>query len=566
MNSRKILDISFRKLAQISLWAMCVMVAVFMLPIIIKGANAFLFTATAEHEKFLRDFLDKEIGEKAAKRISDADAAKGRVFSLMAEYEGKSLPENENSLNLKIGDVFKKLESSEADFAKASLIKDTAKRNAVFAELCAAPWKDFNESLEEFCMNAKKGSASFSAEKFLSKKKGEIAKLAKALSNKISRKDGLNFGAKSALRRAMCEIPNAALDAKISEFSVYNADYESLKHGIQKLLGPVNAKQRASEKLLRNKFGQTRYDMAEKVYNDSVRRIRVQRAAKDGTLSFEILNSKDVFKNGQVSKILDEIDATFDKMMQPHFVFYGGFFTEDPYDSNIFGGIYPMIVGTFYLTLGAMLMAAPLGIIAAIYFSEYARDTKITALLKMCVGTLAGVPSIVFGLFGLAFLINTLKISDGKSVIAGCATLALLILPTIIQSCFESLKCVPNSYREAAYGLGAGKWRAICTVILPAALPAMLTGIIISMGRAAGETAPIIFTAATSTGVALGLSEIFSQPTPALPWNIYNICSEHEAAEMVQHVQYGMVFALMAIVLSLNFAAIIIRAKLQKKR
>ena len=545
---------------------MCAMVAVFMLPIIIKGTNAFLFTATAEHEKFLRDFLDKDIGEKAAKRISDADAAKGRVFSLMAEYEGKSLPENENSLNLKIGDVFKKLESSEADFAKASLIKDTAKRNAAFAKLCAAPWKDFNESLEEFCMNAKKGSASFSAEKFLSKKKGEIAGLAKTLSNKISKKDGLNFGAKSALRRAMCEIPNAAIDAKISEFSASNADYESLKHGIQKLLGPVNAKQRASEKLLRNKFGQTRYDMAEKVYNDSVRRIRVQRAAKDGTLSFEILNSKDVFKNGQVSKILDEIDATFDKMMQPHFVFYGGFFTEDPYDSNIFGGIYPMIVGTFYLTLGAMLMAAPLGIIAAIYFSEYARDTKITALLKMCVGTLAGVPSIVFGLFGLALLINTLKISDGKSVIAGCATLALLILPTIIQSCFESLKCVPNSYREAAYGLGAGKWRAICTVILPAALPAMLTGIIISMGRAAGETAPIIFTAATSTGVALGLSEIFSQPTPALPWNIYNICSEHEAAEMVQHVQYGMVFALMAIVLSLNFAAIIIRAKLQKKR
>lgn len=566
MNSRKILDISFRKLAQVSLWAMCAMVAVFMLPIIIKGTNAFLFTATAEHEKFLRDFLDKDIGEKAAKRISDADAAKGRVFSLMAEYEDKCLPENENSLNLKIGEVFKKLESSEADFAKASLIKDTAKRNAAFAELCTASWNGFNKSLEEFCLNAKKGSASFSAEKFLNKKKGEIAGLAKTLSNKISRKDGLNFGAKSALRRAMCEIPNAALDAKISEFSVYNADYDSLKHGIQKLLGPANAKQRAAEKLLRNKFGQTRYDMAEKVYNDSVKRIRVQRAAKDGTLSFEILNSKDVFKNGQVSKILDEIAATFDKMMQPHFVFYGGFFTEDPYDSNIFGGIYPMIVGTFYLTLGAMLMAAPLGIIAAIYFSEYAKDTKITALLKMCVGTLAGVPSIVFGLFGLAFLINTLKISDGKSVIAGCATLALLILPTIIQSCFESLKCVPNSYREAAYGLGAGKWRAICTVILPAALPAMLTGIIISMGRAAGETAPIIFTAATSTGVALGLSEIFSQPTPALPWNIYNICSEHEAAEMVQHVQYGMVFALMAIVLSLNFAAIIIRAKLQKKR
>ena len=224
-----------------------------------------------------------------------------------------------------------------------------------------------------------------------------------------------------------------------------------------------------------------------------------------------------------------------------------------------------MIAGTFYLTLGAMLISAPLGIIAAIYFSEYAKDSPATAVLRMCVGTLAGVPSIIFGLFGLAFLINTVKISDGKSVLAGAVTLSLLILPTIIQSCVESLKSVPNAYREASYGLGAGKWKTICSVILPAALPSMLTGIIISMGRAAGETAPIIFTAATSTGVALGLGELFSQPTPALPWSIYNICSEHEAAEMVEHVQYGMVFTLMAIVLSLNLAAIIIRAKLQKR-
>ena len=251
--------------------------------------------------------------------------------------------------------------------------------------------------------------------------------------------------------------------------------------------------------------------------------------------------------------------------MQPHFVFYGDFFTHDPIDANIFGGIFPMIVGTFYLTAGAMLIAAPLGTVAAIYFAEYAKPSPITDLLRMCVGTLAGVPSIVFGLFGLAFLIDTLKISDGKSVIAGAATLALLILPTIIQSCAESLKSVPRAYREASLGLGAGKWRTICTVILPAALPSMLTGIIISMGRAAGETAPIIFTAATSTGVALGLGQIFTNPTPALPWNIYNICSEHEAADMVQHVQYGMVFTLMAIVLSLNLVAIIIRAKLQRK-
>ena len=169
------------------------------------------------------------------------------------------------------------------------------------------------------------------------------------------------------------------------------------------------------------------------------------------------------------------------------------------------------------------------------------------------------------GLFGLAFLINTVKISEGKSVLAGCITLALLILPTIIRSCEESLKAVPNSYREAALSLGANKWKAIRTVILPAALPSMLTGIIISMGRAAGETAPIIFTAATSTGAALAISEIFTQPTPALPWNIYNICSEHEMAERVSHVQYGMVLTLIGIVLLLNAIAIVIRARLQNR-
>ena len=252
-------------------------------------------------------------------------------------------------------------------------------------------------------------------------------------------------------------------------------------------------------------------------------------------------------------------------MMQPRNTFYWGFLFDSPYDSNIFGGIFPMILGTFYLTVGAMIFAAPLGIVAAIYFSEYAKNGRVVNFLRMCVGTLAGVPSIVFGLFGLAFLINTVKVSESKSVLAGSITLALLILPTIIRSCEEALKTVPNSYREAALGLGAGKWRAICTVILPAALPGMLTGIIISMGRAAGETAPIIFTAATSTGAAIALADVFTEATPALPWNIYNICSEHEMADKIEHVQYGMVLTLIAIVLLLNSVAIVLRDRLQKK-
>ena len=150
-------------------------------------------------------------------------------------------------------------------------------------------------------------------------------------------------------------------------------------------------------------------------------------------------------------------------------------------------------------------------------------------------------------------------------MLAGSLTLAILILPLVIRSAEEAIRAVPFTYKEASLGLGASKWRTIVTVILPAALPGILTGIVISMGRAAGETAPIMFTAAVSVGKPLTLLQIFSQGTPALPWNIYNICSEHEAVDEIRHVQYGMVFTLVFLVLILNSVAIWMRARISRK-
>jgi phosphate transport system permease protein len=183
----------------------------------------------------------------------------------------------------------------------------------------------------------------------------------------------------------------------------------------------------------------------------------------------------------------------------------------------------------------------------------------------MCISTLAGVPSIVFGLFGLAFFINTVHVSPSKSVLAGSLTLALLILPTVIRASEEAIRAVPRAYREAALSLGATRGRSVLTVILPAAMPGVLTGIVISMGRAAGETAPIIFTAAVSVGDPISLLETFTHPTPALPWNIFNIATEHVAVDEIRHVQFGMVFVLVGIVLSLNLAAILLRARIARK-
>ena len=172
-----------------------------------------------------------------------------------------------------------------------------------------------------------------------------------------------------------------------------------------------------------------------------------------------------------------------------------GFLTEFPRNSMTEGGIFPAIVGTVYLTLGALLLALPLGVATAIYLNEYSRSGKVAALIRLSVTNLAGVPSIIFGLFGLALFVSTLGL--GISLLSGSLTLALLILPTIISASEEALKQIPLSFREASFALGASRWQTIAKVVLPAAAPGIITGSILGLARAAGETAPIMYTAAT---------------------------------------------------------------------
>jgi phosphate transport system permease protein len=271
------------------------------------------------------------------------------------------------------------------------------------------------------------------------------------------------------------------------------------------------------------------------------------------------------FRGTDIEKIFKYLNDNIEDIMLPKITFYWRFLFDKSYDSHFFGGIWPELLGTFYLAFGAMLFAIPMGVIAAIYLAEYSREGKILSILRIFISTLSGVPSVVFGLFGLAFFINTLKISDSKSVLAGALTLALLVLPTIIRASEEAILSVPKTYREASLALGTTKLGTIVKVILPAALPGILTGIIISMGRAAGETAPIIFTAAVSVGNPLKIGEVFSQPTPALSWNIYNLVTEHEAVTEIRHIQYGMVLSLVLLVLSLNLIAVLIRARISKR-
>lgn len=561
---RKILDKSFTYVAYASLAVIALAILTFLAPIVYRGVGAVIFNATVEHEKFLIENLGRSPTKSDEERIKLSNEARAPLYEMMGKYESPSDTAFDAKINTAFDAAFESMKKYSQELLSSLELKG-AERGKRIAQISEKIWADYIGEIDKASSDAKKDGTSFALIKVL---KGQDERLADAVRREVAYLNSikkLNFMQKSLIRRNASAGIKKHIDAVVSELDEQNAAYKTFKEGIVKLLGQPDIKSKDAVNLLRQKYGQTRMDMARSALEDSVLTISVKAKDSGGAEYIKRVKTAEFFKGTKVGEMAEYIEENFDAMLQPHMTAYWGFFFDEPFDSNIFGGIWPMILGTFYLTLGSMIIAAPLGIAASIYFSEYSKGGKSVEFLRICVGTLAGVPSIVFGLFGLAFLINTVKISEGKSVLAGCVTLALLILPTIIRSCEESLKAVPNSYREAALSLGANKWKAIRTVILPAALPSMLTGIIISMGRAAGETAPIIFTAATSTGAALAISEIFTQPTPALPWNIYNICSEHEMAERVSHVQYGMVLTLIGIVLLLNAIAIVIRARLQNR-
>jgi phosphate transport system permease protein len=237
------------------------------------------------------------------------------------------------------------------------------------------------------------------------------------------------------------------------------------------------------------------------------------------------------------------------------------FLTQAPMDSMTRGGILPCIVGTFFLGVGALIVAFPIGVASAIYINEYARPGKVLRIVRLGISNLAGVPSVVFGLFGLAFFVIYLKM--GVSLLAGALTLGAMSLPVIIGSSEEALKAVPNTYREASLGLGATKWQTIWRVVLPTALPGILTGGILGLSRAAGETAPIMFTAAVFFTPRLPKS-VFDE-VMALPYHIYVLATAGTEIAATRHLQYGTALVLIVMVLGLNLLAIIWRSRLRRK-
>ena len=236
------------------------------------------------------------------------------------------------------------------------------------------------------------------------------------------------------------------------------------------------------------------------------------------------------------------------------------FITQPPRNGMRQGGIFPAIVGTILLVIGTMLFSLPLGVLSAIYLVEYARDNFFTRLVKLSVVNLSGIPSIVYGLFGFTMFVLFLRL--GTSILAGSLTLAIMSLPVVITATKEALESVPLSFREISLSLGATKWQTVRHCVLPYAVPGILTGTVLSLGRAAGETAPILFTVAAFYLPRLPRS-VFDQ-VMALPYHLYVISTQ--VPNMPLKLSFATAFVLIALVFLMNLASIILRAHYRKKK
>ena len=236
------------------------------------------------------------------------------------------------------------------------------------------------------------------------------------------------------------------------------------------------------------------------------------------------------------------------------------FLSGFPHDGMRAGGILPAIVGTLYLTLGTALFSVPLGVAAAIYLAEYAPDNKWTRLIRIAIINLAGIPSVVYGLFGLGLFVIFLKF--GTSILAASLTLSIMTIPVIISTSEEALRAVPQAFRTVSISVGATRWQTIRRIVLKEALPGILTGVILGLERAAGETAPILF-----TGAAFFLPRLPGSPfdaTMALPYHLFVISTQ--VPNMPIQIQYGTALVLLIFVLGMNLTATVIRSRARARR
>ena len=509
----------------------------FLVPMLKKGIAAVVFRGTVEFRKMQVEQFNRGDNESLQKEIAQTTQARQEIYAILDQF----------SRGLDTEKLTEKVKGLYRDYGDELRYEETPKQRYTQLRRKA---KDIRNHL---------------LDAFDSIDKSEIDAHLDAV--KIAESQGVFSG--TAIEKMFgiaIDYRKIANTVDLTKRDIYADELGIVKEEIDNLFGP-RPKEKTPQ-LAMKRFGATRWDVAQKHLNFLLWQEKWVLSDDGQSMLSKQVRRDDpqhgAFSGTDLSPLFSLTERTIRKTLNPRGTFYWQYFIDDSTPGHYFGGVGPEVVGTLMLTLLAMCLAVPPGIISAAYLVEYAGDNIIVKLIRICINTLAGVPSIVYGLFGMAFFVTYVTRHPG--VLSAAMTLALLVLPVIIRASEEAIRAVPQTYREAAMGLGAGKFRSFITVTLPAAGPGILTGIILSLGRATGETAPILFAGAAALAPWPDFGgKWWLQETRALSYGCYDITVGDKLAMMVPHKQFGMVMTLILLVLCLNIVAIIIRSRMTKK-
>lgn len=538
---RQLTNSVFTTASGASVFLMVAALVIILGSIVWQGAGAVVFRGTVDFRRMQLELYGRGDGDAVNAEIADTEQLRTEVYGIIDEFAAVIDTSSKQKRVRRIYREFKKQLSNRCD--NKLLTADEAK-------VLTAQAKKMRDLLLEAYQSTDRVMITRCVENIVGNTEVDRTHFAGTVADEL-------FGMAE-------EYGQIASTMDLSQRDKYSVAFEEAQKIARRLIGPRPGVIRPE--LVQNRFGTTRWDMVQAELNNL---LWIDEWSYDDTTEKLIKTRKprrDQFAGTGLVKLFDYFEEHSDKMFLPRMTFYRQYFTDDSTLGHFFGGVGPETLGTMLLTLLCMLFAFPLGVVSAAYLAEHDESTPVISIIRMCINTLAGIPSIVFGLFGLAFFVMyvqpRLGMSSQSTILAGALTLAVLVLPVVIRASEEAIRAVPRPYKEASLALGATELRTFITVTFPAALPGILTGVILSMSRAAGETAPILFTAAVAMGpIPLSLAE----PTRTLSYGSYDIAVGDRLSMRVPHQQFGMVMTLVLLVFLLNLTAIIIRWRVSKR-
>jgi phosphate transport system permease protein len=534
-SGRVILDKAFTAVTGLSVVLMVIVLVVILGPMLWRGFGAVAFKGTVEFRKMqLAEFGHGDESEVKAE-TAETETARKTVYEMIDKFKsGVDFDKLTDRAKEIYRDFGKELQRKGVSREEYTLLRSLGKkiRDELIAAFSSSSKEEINGHIESILKYE-------SDTRFKGTAADQFFQMARDYRDAITKID-------------------------LGKRDEYAGELAELEEIIKGLFGPRPEENPPA--LAQFRYGATRWDQAQNMLYKLLWKEKWVEKEPGRPLVKIAVSRSELFAGTELEGLFGFVKKNLDKMLLPKWTFYWRYFVDDSTPGHYFGGIGPEILGTLILTLLSMIFVVPFGVISAAYLAECTRENAIIRIIRMCINTLAGVPSIVFGLFGLAFFVLFLLPLFGAPsqpcILAGALTLAVLTLPVMIRSSEEAIRAVPQTYKEASLALGASGFKTFITVTLPVALPGILTGIILSLSRVAGETAPILFTA----GIAVGpVPKSVFQTTRTLSYGTWDMAVADKLAAQVPHKQYGMVVALVLLILCLNAVAIILRWRVFKR-